>query len=1052
MQVIHMNRGPVWLSLTACLLMITGACTMRDGVLENPEYLGLNIEQPHCTYYPFDDTLSAINNDPRSSPYILSLNGKWKFHYAPDPESRPTDFYREDYDPDGWEDIMVPGNWEVQGFGQAIYLDEEYPFPPDPPEIPDDNPVGSYKKSFTLPGAWEGRQVYLVLASVKSAGRVWVNGQEVGFVKGSKVPAEFNITGFVRPGNNSLSIEVYRWSDGSYLEGQDTWRVSGLEREVYLAALPEIHIRDFFVHAGLDDAYRNGILGLEADLRNLGQARHDSLMLQVKLLSREDPGLSLYAEQLIVSVGANQCKEIILGDTIEDPLKWTAETPNLYILLMTLYDQQGRIIQSVSSRVGFREVEISDTRLLVNGIPVRVKGVNRHEHDMISCKAITEESMLNDIRLMKQFNINAVRTSHYPNHPRWYELCDEYGIYLVDEANIESHGMQFNPRGGFALIADNPRWQKAFLDRVSRMVERDKNHPSVIIWSLGNEAGDGVNFKSAYSWIKSRDFSRPVQYEPAGYHDHTDIVCPMYKGISFLKAYADTTIPKPLILCEYAHAMGNSVGNLQDYWDLIDSNPKLQGGFIWDWCDQTFLKHTVDGIPYWAYGGDMGDFDIPNDSNFCANGLVQANRELHPHIWEVKKVYQDIRVQPVDMVAGLYTIINRHDFRDLSGYRLLCEIMAEGEILGEAEIHDINVQAGSQKTIRVDLKPGQIMANREYFIKFTWVTSVDQPLIPEGFKVAWDQYRLPVYKDQENPDRQGQPLIFSDDDEDISVQGGSMKVTFEKKTGRISSLVYENKEYIREGLVPNFWRSPVDNDLGNAMPHRCAVWKHAGDRVELVDFGIRESDGYISVHSTYSLEGSDSEVSLVYQVFASEKIHVDYRFNPGNNDLPEIPRIGTRMILCVDFQDLTWFGRGPHENYADRFTGAAVDLYRGSVWDQYHPYVRPQETGNKTDVRWLTLQDNEGYGLMVRADSLLSCSAWQFMPDALDHKQPGEPNRHGTDIHPGNVITLNLDLKQTGVGGNNSWGATPLDQYRIFPDHPFRYGFTLKPYKEKGMP
>lgn len=1029
------------------VLIINGSCSMRDTDLENPEFLGAGMEQPHCTFYPFDDSLEAITNDPHRSPFIRSLNGLWKFNYSPDPESRPADFYRVDFEAGAWDEIQVPGNWEIQGFGQAIYLDEEYPFPPDPPNIPEDNPVGSYRRSFTLPGSWSGKQVFLHIGSLKSAGYIWVNGQSAGFTKGSKVPAEFNITKYLKEGENTLAIEVYRWSDGAYLEGQDMWRVSGLERDVYLLARNEVHIRDFFIHADLDDACRNGIFNLEVEISNKGSEKHENLALQVSLVEKSNPGNYRYSQQHPFSIDPNQVMELAFGTPIEDPLKWTAETPNLYLLLLTLTGKQGEIIESVSSRVGFRKVEISNARLLVNGVPVTIKGVNRHEHDMETCRAITEESMLTDIRLMKQFHINAVRTSHYPNHPRWYELCDEYGLYLVDEANIESHGMEFNTRGGYALISDNPLWKKAFLDRTMRMVERDKNHPSVIVWSLGNEAGDGSNFVSAYRWIKSRDTSRPVQYEPARYNDHTDIVCPMYKNISFLQEYADTTIPKPLILCEYAHAMGNSVGNLRDYWDVIRSHPGLQGGFIWDWCDQTFLRYKEDGTPFWAYGGDMGDYSIGNDSNFCANGLVQANRELHPHLWEVKKVYQPIEVLPVDMENGIYKIINRHDFKDLSDYRLVCELMARGEILERNEITGANAPAGGEREFRVELKPEKILENTEYFIQFKWYTTKDQPMIPKGFEVAWDQYRLPFFRPAGKTDRNDAPLELEENSREINLTSSDLQLRFLRKTGRISSLQYQGKEYIRMGLHPNFWRSPVDNDLGNAMPHRCAIWKHAGERAELKSFDYQKYDDHISVTSLYSLPGTGTEVSLEYQVRGSGEIHVDFVFKPGDPGLPELPRVGTRIILTDEFQNLSWYGRGPHESYADRYTGAPVGVYEGTVWEQFHPYVRPQETANKTGVRWLALESRDGYGLLVVADSLLSCSAWPFRADELDHREKGEPNRHGSDIKPGEEVTLNIDLRQMGVGGDNSWGAKPLDKYRIFPDQVFRYGFSLNPYR-----
>ncbi len=1033
-----------------CLLLIPLmelSCSPKLQELENPAFTGENREEPHSTYYPFDTKEQALQNDPEKSPYILSLNGTWRFHYSPKPTARPAGFYKDSYDISRWDNITVPGNWELQGFDRPIYLDEEYPFPPEPPEIPDANPVGSYKRSFTIHRHWKGRQVFLHLGSLKSAGFVWINGIYAGFAKGSKIPAEFNISRFLRPGENSISIEVYRWSDGSYLEGQDMWRVSGLERDVYLFALPEVHIRDFFARADLDSNYLDGTLALTIELRNLGDHKYQNLKVRYDLFDKNDPDNSISSGQKSISVGPNHNQTIDFNTEVKYPLKWTAETPHLYVLLLALHDTEGKIIETVSTRIGFRKVEIRNAQLLINGIPVHIKGVNRHEHDPVTGRAITEESMIRDIQLMKQFNINAVRTSHYPNHPRWYELCDEYGIYLVDEANIESHGMEFNKNGGYSLISDNPYWEKAFIDRTCRMVERDKNHPSVIIWSLGNEAGDGKNFVTTYRWIKERDQSRPVQYQPAWFNDHTDIVCPMYKNIYDLEAYADSSIPKPLILCEYAHAMGNSVGNLQDYWDVILPNHKLQGGFIWDWCDQTFLKYSDNGTAYWAYGGDMGDFNLPNDSNFCANGLVQADRKLHPHIWEMKKVYQYMKVFPVDMEKGLYKASNRHDFIDLSDYYLVYEIMTEGNILEKGGVNDLNIPARNEKQFRIPVEPANLKGNAEHFITFRWFTAKEFPLIPKDFEVAWDQYKLPVpVTGNKTPVIKDKNIIVFAEDQEITIVCGEMQVRFNKATGTMVSLKNAEKELVHMGLLPNFWRSPVDNDLGNNMPGQCAVWKTAGSDARLESFAYEKLTDRVLVRTAYILPGSKSMVNLEYNIGNTAKIHVGFTLIPGNDTLPELPRIGTRLMLPGEYGFITWFGRGPHESYSDRFTGAAIGRYSGTVWDQYHPYVRPQETGNKIDVRWLSVNDGNGNGLLVIADSLLSCSAWQFEPGALEHHGNEKPNRYGADIRPGDIITLNIDLKQRGVGGDNSWGALPLDKYRIFPDRIYRYGFTLMPY------
>jgi beta-galactosidase len=701
---------------------------------ENPAVLSRNTEPPHATYVPFDSVEEAALGDPARSPYRLSLDGSWKFKWVPKPADRPVGFQDETYDVGAWEDFPVPANWEPRGFGLPIYIAEGMPFAGDPPFVPrDDNPVGSYRRTFTVPDSWRGRQVFLHFGGVNSAFHVWLNGKDLGFSQDSKTPAEFNITGFLRPGSNTLAVQVYRFSVGSWLEAQDMWRISGIERSVILFSAPDVMIRDFEIGASLDDAFRDGTLRVRTKVRNSRKTEAAGFTLGVDLL-RPD-GSKVFAAPLSgsMSIAPGAESVSVIEAAFPSPLRWTAETPNLYTMVLSLRDPGGRVIEAVSCKTGFRSVEIRDGRLMVNGVPIRIRGVNRHEHDPLTGKVMSEKRMIEDIRLMKEFNINAVRTCHYPDDPRWYDLCDRYGLYCVDEANIESHGVSFDPD---KTLANKPEWGAAHIDRTRRMVERDKNHPSVIIWSLGNEAGDGINFQATYAWIKTRDATRPVQYEPAKLNAHTDIYCPMYAPIPRLTEYASKPQTRPLILCEYAHAMGNSVGNLQDYWDVIYAHPQLQGGFIWDWVDQGFLKKDAEGRTFWAYGGDYGPPGTPSDKNFCCNGLVLPDRKPHPHAFEVRKVYQNIKTAPENLESGTVRIENRFDFTNLVDYTGSWRIEGEGRTIAGGDLPSIDLAPHESRTIRLDLPKFPPEPGIEYFLTVSWKTKRAAPLLPAGHEVA----------------------------------------------------------------------------------------------------------------------------------------------------------------------------------------------------------------------------------------------------------------------------------------------------------------------------
>lgn len=1016
---------------------------------ENPAVLGINKEPAHCTLIPYPDVPSALQNDPFQSPFCKSLNGTWKFHYVDSPADRPSNFYKDDFDVTPWADISVPGNWEFQGFGVPIYTDTVYPFPSDPPRIPhDDNPVGSYKKFFTVPDNWAGRQVFLHFGSVKSAMYLWINGKKAGYSQGSKTPAEFNITGFLRDGENSLSLEVYRYSDGAYLEGQDYWKISGIERDVYLFSTPPVYIRDFFALPDLDDDYRHGHLEVTIKVKNLAGPAGGDFRVRLDLL--DNSSRTILGSPLHKDFQAHEQEEstILFDLDIENPKKWTAETPHLYNLLLSLIDPSDKLLEVVTCKIGFRKVEIEDGQLLINGVPITIKGVNRHEHDPVTGRYVREDSMIQDIRLMKKFNINAVRTSHYPNTPRWYELCDEYGLYIIDEANIESHGV--GPYDPEKTLTDKPEWQEAFLDRTVRMVERDKNHACVIGWSLGNENGFGQNFVATYNWIKERDPSRPVQSEDAGLDPYTDIFCPMYDRIHEIEEYAKRSDNRPLILCEYAHAMGNSVGNLQDYWDVIYAYKKLQGGFIWDWVDQGIAAEDEKDTPFWAFGGDFGPPGTPSDNNFCINGLVFPDRKIHPHIWEVKKVYQYIKAEPVNLEQAVFRVHNVHDFTNLKGFKMTWELKADEILITQGEMPYMKIPPHESQEVKIPIP--QILADPgvEYFLNLKWETAHEKGLVPEGHLAAWEQFKLPAYAEPETIDTGKLPPLELEDQygDHIVVRGKDFTLTFDKAMGTISSFLYGGTELIQQGPLPNFWRAPNDNDFGNGMPERCKIWFGAGTKRRIEKVSVKKTGpSHVLIQVASILEAGNSRYDSLFMVLGSGDILIENDFVPGSEGLPELPRFGMQMVLPVEFDNMEWYGRGPYESYWDRKTGAAVDLYEGKVIDQHHPYIRPQESGNKTDVRWMALTNDRGIGLLAVGMDLLSASANHYRIGDFENG-PEKEQRHAIDLAKRDLVTWNLDYKQMGVGGVDSWGARPHDKYTLFP-RAYAYRFRLRPFSEK---
>lgn len=1017
--------------------------------LENPQIHRINSEPPSSTFYHFDNYSDALYSNPKKSPYVVYLNGLWKFNWVQKPTDRPINFYDPEFDVSGWDEIEVPANWELKGYGIPIYTDVAYPFPTNPPNIPQDyNPVGSYRTEFFTPEHWLDRNIFIHFGGVRSAFYLWVNGKFVGYSQDSKTPTEFNISDFINyTGTNTIALEVYRWSDGSYLEGQDYWKLSGIERDVYLYATPETYIKNLSATARLDETYNYGLFDIDVDI--ISPTKDFTVNFELRENSNKR-SVFIFSSKNIDEAVDDRFIKTISDIKLQNIKKWTAENPKLYALVVFLTNDKKEIIDAVSTKIGFREIEIKDQQLHINGVPVTIRGVNRHEHDMVNGRVITVESMIEDIQLMKQFNINAVRCSHYPNRPEWYELCDLYGLYVIDEVNIEAHGNDpYNPD---KTLADKPEWKHAFMERTKAMVERDKHHPSIIIWSLGNETGYGQNFRETYQWIKKFDPSRPVQCEDAGKNGYSDIYCPMYKSINFIEDYAKSNDPRPLILSEYAHAMGNSVGNLQDYWNVIDKYPNLQGGFIWDWVDQTFLKYDDEGNDYWAYGGDLGDSGVKNDSNFCANGLVQADRFLNPAIWEVKKVYQPIDFVAVDEDCSVIEVFNNYDFTNFRNFRFEWDIKVDGKEIYRDDFSSIEIKPHQSRMVFLTLPDITPEPGAEYLLTIKAVTRNNDDLIPENYTIAWEQYKLPFKNPKHKKKLAGLPTIQMQELESMMViSGNNFRVLFDKQKGEITSYNFDGKELLQKGPVLNLWRPPTDNDLGNGMPGRCAIWKDIAKRSVLEKLNFMQSDTSFNIKTSFLDSISQTILQINYTINNDGSIGITTFLSTKKADLPEIPRIGLQLILPAEFDSILWYGRGPHESYWDRKTGAAIDLYKGTVWEQYHPYVRPQENGNKTDVRWIALFNDNGAGLMAVSDQLISTSAQQYYQHDLDHPGKNAPRKHLNDIQPKEIITWNIDYKQMGVGGDNSWGAKTHKEYTLFPGN-YSYSFLLIPFSENTEP
>ena len=1049
-----MNKEKTAMTAVICmtLLLALGGALVCQGFARadgTPDWENIDVTQKNrepmgCTRMPFPDPEAARTQPREASPWFQTLDGDWKFNWVAKPADRPQGFQEPSFDVSGWKTIPVPSVWEMEGYGTPIYTNVRYPHPANPPYIPhDNNPVGSYRRTFTVPAEWAGRQVFLQFGGVYSAYYVWVNGKEAGYAEDSKLPSEFNITSLLQPGENTLAVEVYRWSDGSYLEDQDFWRFSGIFRPVFLYSTAPVQVRDFWAHSDLDGQYKDAVLNVSATVRNLSGSAAEGCSVEAVLYSADGAVVAGPAAMKVpvTPPGSESLLETSLP--VAAPLKWTAETPNLYRVVVTLKDAKGKVVESMACNHGFRRVEIKDGVFMVNGVAVRVKGVNRHEHDQQNGRAVRVEDMENDVKLMKQLNMNIVRTSHYPNRTEWYDLCDKYGLYVMDEANIESHGMGYDMDKS---LGNNPAWEKQHVERTMRMVERDKNHPSILFWSLGNEAGPGCNFKASSDAIRARDKSRPIHYER--FNEVTDIHSEMYHRIPQMLEYVQSGQKKPFFLCEYAHAMGNSVGNLQDYWDLIEAHPVLMGGCIWDFVDQGVQKPFSDTRGpkvspaanytrdwFYAYGGDYGD--EPTDWNFCCNGLFQPDRRPSPAATEVKKVYQYVRVKPVDLAAGVISVENKYDFIGTGFLKGTWKVEADGVVVQQGELDRLDIAPKTAQNVTLPLAQPAPQPGAEYYLTVTFVLAEDAPWAQAGHVVAWEQLELPWKSPEVAPVAVAGKLALDKEKDAYVVTGEGFELRFSRETGVLESWKVDGRELMAAPLAPNYWRSPTDNDRGNAAPRRVGTWRDAFKNAKKFKVDADEKDGVVVITARCELDTKEDAVqTLAYTVHGNGDVVVDSAIDPDKK-LPELPRFGMQMAMPKEYDTLAWYGRGPHENYWDRKTGAPVGRYSFPVAELPHPYVRPQETGNRCDVRWAALTNSRGEGLVAVGMPLLYTSAWPFAQDDLELK-------HQCELPLRGVTTWNIDFKQTGVGGDDSWGARPHQQYTLV-SQPYRYQFRLSP-------
>ncbi|MFA9392159.1 MAG: glycoside hydrolase family 2 TIM barrel-domain containing protein [Prolixibacteraceae bacterium] len=1016
---------------------------------ENPEMIGQNKEKPHATF--------ILPSEKRSNPNVVSLNGVWKFKWSNNPDSRPIDFYKADFDATSWDNIVVPGNWQMQGFGLPIYTNIPYPFKRDAPSVTSEppkyfyafenrNPVGSYCTTFDVPENWNNKLVFLNFAGVKSAMYVWVNGQKVGYSQGSMTPAEFDITSFIQPGENNLAVEVYRWSDGSYLEDQDMWRLSGIFRDVDLFIRPKTYIQDFKITAVPKSDHSNADFQLQLNIENRSQETMKKLSVEARIKGFSNDGtiVDIELSQALKSLNANASQEIVLKSILNHPQLWSAETPNLYDLFINLKNGSDKVIETIHWKFGVRNIEINGEVFSINGKAVKLKGVNRHEHHPRTGRHIDVQTIERDLQLMKQANINMIRTSHYPNDPVFYELCDKYGFYVMDETNQESHGYGIGNR----VLGDNPLWTEAHVHRAVSMFQRDKNHSCIIFWSMGNEGGGGLNMFTMTDTIRKLDPTRKVYSD--NYREVSDVYDDGYLHPDRLKELLEKVNNKPFFMREYAHAMGNSGGNLQEYWDIIYSDSSALGGAIWDWVDQGIAR-KIDGSPlrygtnpaslklqddeFWAYGGDFGD--NPNDGAFCLNGLIGPDRVPHPHYYEVQKVYQYIDFKLKSENPLKIEIRNRYDFLSTNGFDFVYEIMQNGKPVDSGILNSGIIQP--RKTAEVEIHVSQKIFSADGEVLLNVYARLKNSTIwaEDGFTVAREQF---VVKPQVfgNVAKGTKLLKTSETDGQITVDGDSLEIVFDKHTGALTDWTQNGTELIKGAMEPYFWKPANDNQKRNAYDQRLTKWKTAGDTRKVDKVEITNIDGLVSIQFKMNLPAVGAKYDLTYTINGKGQIQVYANYKPLNDTIPLIPKFGMRVLIPKDFSTIDWYGRGPFENYPDRKTAAFVGLYESKLGNFITNYVAPQDNSNRCDVRWFSFSNQWSSTIKVSGLQSLCFRAWPYSEDDV------EKAMHPFELPSRDFINLNIDLNIHGVGGNDAWGARTLDKYTINGNLPYSYGFVME--------
>lgn len=1029
----------------ALLFSFLGACSLTANAQTfkewmDPEINAVNRAPMHSNFFAYENAETANQGIKEKSENFMSLNGLWKFFWVKDADARPTDFWKTDFNDKGWDKLQVPAVWELNGYGDPIYVNVGYAwrnqYKNQPPLVPvEENHVGSYRREITVPADWKGKDIIAHFGAVSSNMYLWVNGKFVGYSEDSKLEAEFDLTPYLKFGQkNLIAFQVFRWCDGTYLEDQDFFRYTGVARDCYLYARNKKRIDDIRVTPDLDKEYKNGSLAVSLNLKGSGN-------VLLELLDAKN--------QVVASSEVKGSGKVSATLHLENPSKWSAETPYLYTLRASL-KEGSQTKEAVPVKVGFRKIELKNAQLLVNGQPVLFKGADRHEMDPDGGYVVSRERMLQDIQIMKQFNLNAVRTCHYPDDNYWYELCDKYGIYVVAEANVESHGMGYEK----ASLAKNPSYKKAHLERNQRNVQRGFNHPSIIFWSLGNEAGYGPNFEAAYDWIKAEDPSRAVQYEQANYDGKTDIYCPMYANYeSCIKYCEDDSKQKPLIQCEYAHAMGNSQGGFKEYWDIIRKYPKYQGGFIWDFVDQSCRWTGKNGKMIYAYGGDFNRFDA-SDNNFCDNGLISPDRKPNPHMYEVGYFYQNIWTTAKDLSQGEIAVYNENFFRDLSAYALEWDVTKDGKVVRSGRVESLNVAPQTTATVKLDWGPTCKCA--EWLLNVRYVQKNQEGVIPAGHVVAKAQLVINPYQQPDmkldNVKHMNQEVVapVADDSNSncLNITGEHFNIQFNKATGYMDRYTVDGKEMILEGaaLTPNFWRAPTDNDFGAGLQKKYSVWKNP--EIKLVSLKHEMQDNRVVVAAEYEMKEVSARLALTYTINNAGAVKVTQKMTADKQaEVSDMFRFGMQLVMPEAFEQISYYGRGPVENYSDRKTATDLGIYHQTVDEQFYAYIRPQENGTKSDIRWWKQLDASGSGLEFVAEAPFSASALHYTMESLDSGWE-KTQYHSNEVEKAPLTNVLIDKAQMGLGCITSWGTLPLPEYRL-PYGDYEFTFIMTPVRHQ---